>query len=519
MNPTPKRLLWVDDEIEFLRAHLLFLEEHGYEVETATNGDDGLVLLKQKPFDLVLLDEQMPGKDGLSTLEEIRASDNNIPVVMVTKSEEERLMEAALGRNISGYLIKPVNPSQILSVCKGILHSRTIRSSHVTSAYVREYAELKAGLLATPSPSKWEKIYFQLSKWDFELQSLPDAGLRETHQANRRELAKKFLGYVEENYVEWVGRKGGNPDLHTQTLKRKVFPVLKRGESCALVVMAGFRLDQWMALQKSLEPFFRVENGMAWSLLPSENIFCRSALFSGRLPREVSLDQPELWRRLQEDEDKAPCEREMLRFNLRKADLENVDPRVVHIRTHDDGARLLAELEKGDESQLLSLVVEFPEMLQAQRLADGGILRELAPDEKGMRDLTASWFRSSKLFEILQWCAAHRRTVVLTSDHGTVRVDAPAEIFCQDEKTPHPRLKTGLNISCDERHALFVEAPAQYGLPGESGQLAYAIAKDNHYFVYPNKFQYFVTQFREQMVSGGLSMEEMLVPLATLIPK
>ncbi len=206
-----KRLLWVDDEIEFLRAHILFLEEHGYEVSKATNGDDALAMLQREPFDLVLLDEQMPGKDGLTTLEELKGIDASLPVVMVTKSEEERLMEAALGRNINGYLIKPVNPSQVLSVCKGILHSKAIRNNHVTSSYVREFAELKSGLLAHPSTSKWEKIHFQMSKWDVEFQSLNDPGLEETHKSHKREISRSFLSYVEEQYVPGSGAKGATP--------------------------------------------------------------------------------------------------------------------------------------------------------------------------------------------------------------------------------------------------------------------------------------------------------------------
>ncbi len=518
-DTAPKRLLWVDDEIEFLRAHILFLEEHGYAVEKATNGDDGLVLLRSQPFDLVLLDEQMPGKDGLTTLEEIRAYDAGIPVVMVTKSEEERLMEAALGRNINGYLIKPVNPSQILSVCKGILHSRAIRNNHVTATYVREYAELKANLMANPSPAKWEKIHFQLCKWDLELQQISDAGLEETHRQNRRDMGRRFLHYVEENYVGWVGKKGGNANLHTQTLRRKVIPLLKKGERCALVVMAGFRLDQWLLLQNQLESCFRVEHSLAWALLPTEQTMCRTALFSGQWPRDVARNQPLLWKRMQQDEDKVACERELLKIQLRMNEIDLEDPYVVHLQRREDSEQLAAELDRLDDAPLVVVVVEFLEMLNALRSAEGSLLLEIVPDEQGMRDLTANWFRSSKLLEVLKTFGERKRTVVLTSDHGAVRVDTPAEVFCQEEKSPNPRVKIGSDISCDERHALFVEAPAQFGLPGETGEMRYAIAKDSVYFVYPNKFQYFVTQFKDQMVSGGLSLDEMVVPLATLYPK
>jgi CheY-like chemotaxis protein len=518
MSTAGKRLLWVDDEIEFLRAHIMFMEEHGYVVEKATNGDDAIAMIKSSPYDLVLLDEQMAGKDGLSTLEEIKEYDQNIPVVMVTKSEEERLMEAALGRNINGYLIKPVNPSQILSVCKGILHSRAIRSNHVTSAYVRELSENKSSLMTNLLPQKWEKIFFQLCKWDNDLQALADQGLMDTHLGQKKEVARRFIQYVEENYVSWFGKKGGNPNLSTQALKRKVIPLLKKGEKACLVVMAGFRVDQWLALQPLLEPYFKVENAISWSLLPSEKTNCRVGLFSGQSPREVSLKQPQMWKKMQEEEDKAPYERELLRQNLRINGIDIEDPKIIHLRQPEDGQKLAADLPKYEDETLITIVVEFFDMLNQLR-QESPVLKEIAPDEKGFRELARTWFKSSKLFEMLKTMAQKKRTVILTSDHGTVLVDAPAEVFCQEEKTPNPRVKIGQNISCDERHALFVETPVQYGLPGEVGEVAYAIAKDNYYFVYPNKFQYFVTQFKGQMVGGGLSIEELLVPLVTLTPK
>jgi len=513
-----KSLLWVDDEIEFLRAHIMFMEEHGYEVDKATNGDDAIAMVKVKAYDLVLLDEQMAGKDGLTTLEEIKEYDQNIPVVMVTKSEEERLMEAALGRNINGYLIKPVNPSQILSVCKSILHSKAIRNNHVTSAYVRELAENKSSLLTNLLPTKWEKIYFSLCKWDNDLALVSDPGLEQTHQGQRKEVSKKFISYVEENYVSWFGKKGGNANLSTQALKRKVIPILKRGDKACLLVMAGFRLDQWLALQPLLETFFKVENALSWSLIPSEKTNCRVALFSGQTSREVSLKQPDLWKKMQEEDDKVPYERELLKINLRINGLDLENPKIVHLRQAEDSERLVEEMNEYEEEKLITIVVEFFDMLNQLR-QESALMKEIVPDEKGFRELAKIWFKSSKLFEILQGFAERKRHVILTSDHGTVLVDTPAEVFCQEEKTPNPRVKIGQDISCDERHALFVETPVHYGLPGEVGQVAYAIAKDKYYFVYPNKFQYFVTQFKGQMVGGGLSIEELLVPLVTLSPK
>ena len=519
MTTNGKRLLWVDDEIEFLRSHIMFMEEHGYVVEKATNGDDAIAMIKSKPYDLVLLDEQMAGKDGLSTLEEIKEYDQSIPVVMVTKSEEERLMEAALGRNINGYLIKPVNPSQILSVCKSILHSRAIRNNHVTSAYVRELSDNKSNLMTNLLPSKWEKIYFSLCKWDNDypgpFRSGPCGYPSGAEEGNRQEV-HHLRG--RELRVLVRQERAAIPTSAPRPSSARWCPLLKKGDKVCLLVMAGFRVDQWLALQPLLEQYFKCENAMSWSLLPSEKTNCRVGLFSGQSPREVSLKQPQMWKKMQEEEDKAPYERELLRMNLRINGVDIEEPKILHLRQPEDSQKLAEDIGNYDEENLLTVVVEFFDMLNLLR-RESPLMKEIVPDEKGFRELAKTWFKSSKLFEILRLFAERGRTVVLTSDHGTVLVDAPAEVFCQEEKTPNPRVKIGQNISCDERHALFVETPVQYGLPGEVGEVAYAIAKDNYYFVYPNKFQYFVTQFKGQMVGGGLSIEELLIPLVTLTPK
>ena len=267
-----------------------------------------------------------------------------------------------------------------------------------------------------------------------------------------------------------------------------------------------------------LEKHFKVENALAWSLLPSEKTNCRAGLFSGQSAREVSIQQPQLWKQMQGEEDKVPFERELLKINLRINGVDVEDPKIIHLRQPEDSQKLLEEVKRHANEPLLTVVVEFFDMLTELR-RKSPLMMEIVPDERGFRDLAKTWFKTSKLFEAMKYFAESGRHIVLTSDHGTVLVDQPAEVFCQEEKTPHPRVKVGNNISCDERHALFVETPVQYGLPGEVGEIAYAIAKDNYYFVYPNKFQYFVTQFKGQMVGGGLSIEEMLVPLVTLSPK
>jgi CheY-like chemotaxis protein len=537
----PKPILWVDGEVEFLNAHIRYLERRGFAVEKASTLAIAMDMLRGCPYDLVLLDEQTLGKEGASTLHRIRAAcPDRVPLLLVTKADEERAATSDRGRDVDGFVGKPVNPVQLHTACRAALLAKVDRTDLVTSAYVRVRQEIKSSLLATPSPMGWEKIHFQISKWDITSDQSSDAGLRDTHGRHRRDLGKAFLSYLEDHYSGWVGKKGGNPDLHTRTVRRKLLPVLQRRVPAALVVLSGLRFDQWLVLQKQVEAWFKVENAAAWALLPTEANFCRAALFSGDLPRDVSLDHPMLWARLKGEipvdeegaegsstpdssddtdsgDDSIVCMRELLRIQLRKLNAGIDDPRFFHVRNPKESLQLAEALVADAAAPLVVVVVEMQELLRPLR-PDACVPLEPGMSEAQVRAAADEAFRICGLAAAMQVLARQGRTVVLTADHGSVRADKPAEVFCQEEQSDHPRVKIGPNISCDERQALFIEAPERFGLPGVAGDIAYAIAKDRFYFAYPNKFQYFVTPYKDQMVSGGISPEEVIVPLATLTP-
>jgi CheY-like chemotaxis protein len=524
-------ILWVDGEIEFLRAHIRFLEQRGFTVDKASSLATAMDMLRGCPYTLVLLDEQTLGKEGASTLHRIRAAcPASVPLLLVSKADEERASVSERGRDVDGFVGKPVNPVQLLNACRAALLAKADRTDAATSAYVRARQEIRTSLLASPSPANWEKIHFQISKWDITADASSDIGLADTHSRHRRDLGRSFLSYIEDHYSGWVGKKGGNPDLHTNTVRRKLLPVLQRRAPAALVVLSGLRFDQWLVMQKQVEPWFKVENAAAWALLPTEADFCRTALFSGELPRDISLDQPQLWARLtgtgaseaDDDEDarddSISCLREMLRIHLRKLNAGVDDPRIVHVTNPRESRALAQTLTTHAAAPLVVVVVEMLELLRPETV-DACVPLEPGLSEARVRAAAAEAFAQCGLLDALKVLAQQKRTVVLTADHGSVRAETPAEVFCQEEQSEHPRVKIGPNISCDERQALFIEAPERFGLPGVEGDIAYAIAKDRFYFAYPNKYQYFVTPYKERMVSGGISPEEVIVPLATLTPK
>jgi len=515
-SPRKKLILWVDDEIEFLRAHIMFLEEHQYEVVKANNGDDALALVHKQAFDLVFMDEQMPGKDGLTTMEEIKSYDPSIPVVMVTKSEEEQVMEEAWGRDVDGYLIKPVNPSQILAVCKRIFHQRALKKTHLTSEYVIKYSQYKAKFMTNQTPADWSGLFYHLCKWDVQVQSLRDNGLELTHENHRNEVSKKFLNYLGRMYIDWVKGRSENPTLTPQIIKNKLTPKLLKNEKVVLVVLSGFRVDHWLTLRQSIEQHFLIKENIAWSILPTDRNFCLPCLLSGQYPRQISLESSSSWKKTQETDQELSGLKELFFKNLHAQGIKDLD-QSPFIQSMGEVSPDFSDMLQ-NPSLLWTLLYDWEKIVsdfpQQESIAEDALQKE-----QNIRTLIKIWFESSSLRKLLTHCALNGRKVLLTADHGGAIVTEPVEVFCQEEQTPHPRLKSGSNISCDERHVHFIESPSQYQLPGIDGETSYALAKENHYFTYPNKYQYFGSRFKGQMVSGGVSLYEVMVPLVELIPK
>ena len=511
---TVRRILWVDDEIEYLRAHIFFLEDHGWKVDKATNGHDALALAARENYDVVLLDEQMAGIDGLTTLQRLKRSNPDLFVVMVTKSEEEKVMEEAIGRNIDGYLTKPVNPAQIVSLCRSLFNARSLRSNHLTSRYVRQYAENKAKILGPVQPSDWELVHLRLSQWDLDLAPVGNEGLRETHAGQKEEAQNIFIQFLESRWYGWMGRDRLKPNFIWDLVPRRFRSSSTDAKPPVLLVLSGLRTDLWLAMQPLLEGLFEIRLEHHWAPLPGIPEVARLCLFGGASQKTLAAERPE-WRwpdpeRLSE----APFLAGLLARSTGLQDSE-IDVRVAGTIAQ---AREIARKSDGlGSARMTAVVLEFSRMLQEIQSESSAEGEAVAVDAERLRTRARLLLAQAGIYHLLRRLQGMGREVIVTSDTGSTLVDEAIEVFCSEDQPHGFRVQFGKEISCDERHAFFIENPPSAGLDGSRGPMA--LAKGERFFTQPNKYQYYGTSHLGKLVSGGLSMSEVLVPLCHLSPR
>ena len=511
-------ILWADDEIDLLKPHILFLNEKGYQVKTVTNGSDAIDLIKNNYYDLVFLDENMPGLTGLETLVEIKNFNTDIPVVLITKNEEEYLMEDAIGKKIADYLIKPVNPKQILLTIKKILDNKRLVTEKTTSAYQQEFRNLGMQLNDVQNMSEWMDAYRKLVFWELELEQLEDAGMHEILTLQKSEANAMFSKFVEKNYLSWLQDPNKAPVMSHSVLRKKVLPNLSESQPTFFILIDNLRYDQWKIISPLVNEHFRLEEEELYvSILPTATQYARNAIFSGMLPSEMEKRFPKLWKNDEDEGGKNLHEEEFLVDHLQRARKE-IKSSYHKITTNEQGKDLAENLHRLFKHDLNVIVYNFVDMLSHAR-TEMDMIKELAPDESAYRSLTYSWFEHSPLLEIIKKIAQKNARLVITTDHGTIRVKTPSKVIGDRSVNSNLRYKQGKNLNYISKDVLEIKNPSDAFLPKVNMSQTYIFAKNDTYFVYQNNYNHFANFFANTFQHGGISLEEMLIPFASYTSK
>ena len=514
---TNGRLLWVDDEMELLRAHIIFLEKKGYEVVTVTNGTDAIEECRKQTFDLIMLDEMMPGLTGLETLQQIKEITPATPVVMVTKSEEENIMEQAIGSKIADYLIKPVNPIQILAALKRNIHRKEIITAATQSGYQQNYQQIAMQISDCQNYHDWMEVYKTLVRWELELSSA-DTGMTEMLEMQKEEANLGFAKYIKNNYLDWIENGGDErPTMSHDIFKKKIFPLLDSGEKVFLIVIDNFRFDQWKVLSQEIGDMFDIDEDMYMSILPTATQYARNAIFSGLQPNKIAQMFPELWVDEDEEEGKNLNEGPLIQTQLDRY-RKHYSYSYHKINNSIGSERFMERLNSLRSNDLNVVVVNFIDMLSHAR-TESKMVRELASNESAYRSITLSWFRHSVFSELIKALAQSDYKVVITTDHGSIRTSKPIKIIGDKNTNTNLRYKLGKNLNYNSRDVFTIKNPQRANLPAPNISTTYVFATGNTFFAYPNNYNYYVSYYKDTFQHGGISMEEMLIPLITLSPR
>ncbi len=511
------KILWVDDEIDLLKPHILFLEKKGYNVTKCNNGADAIDLCETDGFDIVFLDENMPGLSGLETLSKIKNKHQNLPIVMITKSEEEYIMEDAIGSKIADYLIKPVNPNQILlSLKKNLDHSRLI-SQKTTLNYQQEFRKISMDLMMVNSIDEWVEIYKNLIYWELELENISDTGMVEILESQKKEANSLFFKFIKSNYQDWL-QDDDAPILSHTLFKKIILPEVLNSKGTLLVVIDNLRYDQFRILELTINNYYKKQEEKSYfSILPTATQYARNAIFSGLMPLEMEKKHPNYWKNDTDEGGKNLFEEEFLLEQLKRL-RQNLKVGFHKITNIKNGKQLAENFNATKENDLTVIVYNFVDMLSHSK-TEMEVIKELASDDKAYRSLTNSWFINSPLLEIIQKAQKLGLKLIITTDHGTINSKVPTKVIGDKNISSNLRYKTGRSLTYEDKEVFAVKNPKDIMLPTLHMSSSFIFAKEDYFFAYPNNYNHFVQYYKNTYQHGGISLEEMIIPCAIFEPK
>ncbi len=514
------KILWVDDEIESLQSQILFLKNKGYEVNAMTNGFDAIDYVKDNYVDVVLLDETMPGITGLETLAKIKEANSGIPVVLITKNETENLMDDAIGGQISDYLIKPVNPNQVLLSLKKIIDNKRLVAERTTSAYQQQFRSLFMALNSSPDYNEWMELYKKLVYWELEMQKSDSPEMQEVLQSQKSEANTEFFKFVSRNYAKWVNPKSSEAPVMSHSLFQfKVLPHVEKGVPTFFVVIDNLRFDQWKTIQPIFAESFRIlEEDTFYSILPTATQYSRNAIFAGLLPAEIEKQFSQQWKNDDEEGGKNLFEEEFFRAQLKRLRKDNLKFSYTKVLNFNAGQELVSNIHNLLGNDLNVIVYNFVDMLSHAR-TEMEVLKELAGDETSYRSITASWFEHSPLHQALKKIADKKINLILATDHGSVRVKTPYKVVGDKQTTTNLRYKHGRNLHYEAKEVLAFRDPKEAGLPVPTVNSSFIFAKEDGYLCYPNNYNHYVNYYKNTFQHGGISLEEMIIPVIKMTSK
>ncbi len=508
------KILWADDEINLLKPHILMLNEKGYHVTTYTNGNDALSAFEKEHFDLVFLDENMPGLSGLETLAAIKNIRSDVPVVLITKSEEENLMEDAIGSKIDDYLIKPVNPKQVLLTIKKIVDNKRLVNERTSSAYQQDFRRLGTTLNDKLTYEEWVDVYKKLVFWELELEKLDDPQMHEILTLQKAEANMQFSKFVEDHYLDWINEKSPAPLLSHELMKKRVFPLINNPVPVFFILIDNLRYDQWKVINSLITDHFRLEDEEIYSsILPTATQYARNAIFSGLMPLDMERRFPSLWQNDDDDGGKNLNEEAFLADQIKRSLRKDCKFSYHKVLTFDQGKELTEQANKLLQNDFNAIVYNFVDMLSHAR-TDMQMIRELANDDAAYRSITLSWFEHSPLLDLLKKISQKKVKLIITTDHGTIRVKHPSKVIGDRNTNTNLRYKQGRNLNFNPKEVFLIKNPHEAKLPKINISSNYIFAKEDRYFVYQNNYNQFVNYYNETFQHGGISLEEMIIPFA-----